>query len=429
MRHAPLPFLSLGLGLLAFFTLTGCERYPEDPIFAYGRVLQPDGTPHAGQSLTLERQHDGGYAPLDTTTTDARGELTFELLSGDSVQQVDYGQEKARLRVGLPLDEAGRGMFALLYIDDDVELPTLQPWDAHPRVESGPQGTTVAFPPAPAPLAKPETARFGDIVFDDGTAQPLLPSPPEPRVFLTTGDAPLWQQRVTTSPWTASPYVLEDFAAPRVQLRAASVGAWYFDPLGGEPGGVDFRVEWRTAHEPLPAGALRPLSRGATCESHFPGTCPWTDGLLESVDIETQVTAPQSLTLVFSLPRSGLPRHAVVRGLHYLQGYEGKEWLLLEGSEDGKQWRPLTRTLVREVEQSTDALRFMYSQYLSLTREDSPYGDLPLALGIETSVFVEAPLADGAPVRFVRLSVETLTFGGGTRLVGLSSLAELSVFE
>ncbi|RKG93423.1 hypothetical protein D7V97_39995, partial [Corallococcus sp. CA053C] len=102
MRHAPLPFLSLGL--LAFFTLTGCERYPEDPIFAYGRVLQPDGTPSVGQSLTLERQHDGGYVPLVTTTTDARGELTFELLSGDSVDQLDYGEQQARLRVGLPLD-------------------------------------------------------------------------------------------------------------------------------------------------------------------------------------------------------------------------------------------------------------------------------------------------------------------------------------
>ncbi|RKH04455.1 hypothetical protein D7V97_25355 [Corallococcus sp. CA053C] len=328
------------------------------------------------------------------------------------------------------MDEAGRGTFALLYIDDDVELPTLQPWDAHPRVESGPQGTTVAFPPAPAPLETPETAKLTEIAFSDGTAHPIPPSTPEPWVFLTTSDTLLWQQRVATSPWTASPYVLEDFAAPRVQLRAASVGYWYFSPLGGEPGGVDFRMEWRTAHEPLPAGALRPLSRGATCEARFPGTCPWTDGQLEPVNIVARVDAPQVLSVVFSLPRPGLPRHAVVRGLGYLQGYEGKEWLLLEGSADGEQWRPLTRTVVREVERHTDdALDFMYSHFISLTPEDSPYGDLPFALGSQTPVFADAPLADGEPVRFVRLSVETLTFEGGTRLVGLSSLAELSVFE
>ncbi|RKH40908.1 hypothetical protein D7V93_39155, partial [Corallococcus llansteffanensis] len=143
MRHAPLPFL--GLGLLAS-TLSGCERYPEDPIFAYGRARQLEGAPLAGEPLTLERLSDGVYSPLSTTTTEASGDFLFELLSGDAVDARNLEEQQARLRLTLPADATGRGTFILLSMRDDVELPTLQPWDAHPRVEAGPQGPSVAFP-------------------------------------------------------------------------------------------------------------------------------------------------------------------------------------------------------------------------------------------------------------------------------------------
>ncbi|RKG71980.1 carboxypeptidase regulatory-like domain-containing protein, partial [Corallococcus terminator] len=143
MRHASLTVL--GLGLLAL-THSGCERYPEDPIFAYGRMRQLDGTPLAGAPLTLERRRDGVYSPLSTATTEASGDFTFELLSGDVVNWHDINEQQSRLRLALPLDASGRGMFVLLSMQDDVEFPTLRPWDAQPSVDVGPQGSAIAFP-------------------------------------------------------------------------------------------------------------------------------------------------------------------------------------------------------------------------------------------------------------------------------------------
>ncbi|CAM3459327.1 carboxypeptidase regulatory-like domain-containing protein [Corallococcus sp. ZKHCc1 1396] len=427
MRHAPLTIL--GLGLLAL-THAGCERYPEDPIFAYGRVRQLDGTPLAGEPLTLERRTDGVFAPLSTATTDASGEFTFELLSGDAVHWRD-DEQQSRLRVTLPQDASGRGMFALFYIQDDVELPTLQPWDAHPRVEAGPQGPAVAFPPPPPPLEVPETASLPQVIGPEDTVPRLVfPSPPATLLWLTSEGQLLWRWTGTTSPWTPSPYMLEDFAAPQVQLRAVSVGNWGFSPLGGEPSGVDFRVEWRTAHEPLPPGSLRPASRGATCAPLFPEVCPWTDGRLESVPVANPRTDPPVYGLVFTLPQPTRPRHAVVRGLRHADSYEGKEWLVLEGSLDGEHWRVLSRTVLRELDSFTQTQNyFLYSYYRDLTETDSPYGDSPIHLGNQTPVFTELPLADAEPTRYVRLSVELLEYSGGTTPGALLSLGELSVFE
>lgn len=428
MRHAPLT--ALGLGLLAL-THAGCERYPEDPIFAYGRVRQMDGSPLAGAPLTLERRRDGVFSPLSTATTEASGDFTFELLSGDAVHWGDLYEQQSRLRLSLPLDATGRGMFALFYLEDDVELPTLQPWDAHPRVDVGSQGPSVAFPPPPPPLEVPETASLPEVLSpDDNTSVFLSPTAPAPLLWLTSQGSLLWRHTGTTSPWTPSPYVMEDFASPQVQLRAVSVGSWGFSPLGGEPSGVSFRVEWRTAHEPLPAGSLRPVSRGATCEPPFPEVCPWTDGRLESVLVADPKTAPLVYSLVVTLPQPTRPRHVVVRGLGNAHGYEGKEWLVLEGSLDGEHWRLLSRTVLRD-QDTRERIEgsFIYSNYTDLAQQDSPYGDSPILLGDKQPVFVELPLTDAEPARYVRLSVELLEYDGGTTPGALLSLAELSVFE
>lgn len=149
-----------------------------------------------------------------------------------------------------------------------------------------------------------------------------------------------------------------------------------------------------------------------------------------AVEVDVQSTdGGQGLSAEDAL-RLGLSPDAVVRGLRYLQGCEGRDWLVLEGSADGEVWRPLTRTVVREVDSPDNSgLDFLYSNFIALTQGDSPFADLPLALGNQEPLFLEVLLEDGGPVRFVRLSVETLTFGGGTRPVVLSSLAELSVFE
>ncbi|RKG99973.1 carboxypeptidase regulatory-like domain-containing protein [Corallococcus praedator] len=428
MRHASLTFL--GLGLLAL-THAGCERYPEDPIFAYGRMRQLDGAPLAGAPLTLERRRDGVFSPVSTTTTEASGDFIFELLSGDAVNWRSLDEQQSRLRLATPLDATGRGMFALLYMEDDVEFPTLQPWDAHPRVDVGPQGPSVAFPPPPPLLEVPETASLPQVLGpDDNTPFFVPPTPPEPLVWLTSEGLLVWRHTGTTSPWTPSPHLLEDFASPQVQLRAVSVGSWYFSPLGGEPSGLDFRVEWRTAHEPLPPGTLRPVSRGATCEPTFPQACPWTDGRLEPVLLADPKTDPRVYSLVVTLPQPTRPRHAVVRGLSHAHGYQGKEWLILEGSLDGEHWHPLNRTVLRDEDSRARITNaFTYSHYADLSGQDSPYGDSPILLGNDAPVFIELPLADAEPTRYVRLSVELLAYGGDTSPGALFSLAELSVFE
>ncbi|MBJ6764731.1 hypothetical protein JGU66_28520, partial [Myxococcaceae bacterium JPH2] len=43
-----LPFALLSLA-------AGCERNPEDPIFAYGRVLNADGAGHKIEALAVDR--------------------------------------------------------------------------------------------------------------------------------------------------------------------------------------------------------------------------------------------------------------------------------------------------------------------------------------------------------------------------------------
>ncbi|RKH49410.1 hypothetical protein D7W81_41505, partial [Corallococcus aberystwythensis] len=147
--------------------------------------------------------------------------------------------------------------------------------------------------PPTADTMELQDANTGDFV-------PILPTDPEPLLWVTSGGELLWRQPGRTSPWTPGPYVLEDFALPRVQLRAASAGTWMYSPLGGEPGSVEFRLEWRTGAEPLPAGTLRPVSRGATCEPSFPDVCPWTDGLLTPVAFSREATAARVRSVVLT---------------------------------------------------------------------------------------------------------------------------------
>ncbi|TSC27448.1 hypothetical protein [Corallococcus sp. Z5C101001] len=423
--------LVTSLGLLAFVT-AGCERYPEDPVFAYGRALQRDGAPRAGATLTLERQGGDGFAPLSTTTTESTGDYALEMLYGDAVGTARDSWQYSRLRLALPLEPDGSGASLAFFMDDDVELPTLQPWDAHPRVEDGAQGPAVAFPPAPPALPLPETATVlkvgvGDNLEDE---EPLLPTVPEPLLWLTSGGALLWREAGMTSPWSPGPYVLEDFTAPQVQLRAASVGSWLFSPLGGENSSVQFQLEWRTGAAPLPEGSLRPISRDATCEPSFPDVCPWTDGRLTPVDFFEKETDPRAFSLVITLPRPARPRHAVVRGLKYLQGFEGKDWLVLEGSPDGEHWQRLARVVLRDLDSREKLLRSaQYSAYVESTGGDSPYGDGPLGLGPKAPVFKDVTLDDAGPTRFVRLSVETLTYDGSTQPAEFYTLSEVSIFE
>ncbi|MBN8470494.1 hypothetical protein JYJ95_28640 [Corallococcus exiguus] len=410
----------------------GCDRYPEDPIFAYGRALQRDGSPRAGEPLSVERLDTKveAFQPFSTVTPEDSGDFTLEMLYGDAVSETNYSSTRSRFRLSLPLEADGSGAFVAFTFQDDVELPTLKPWDAHPVVSMGEQGPRVDFPPAPPAPEQPVTADTMDLV--DGTTGefiPLLPTVPEPLLWVTSGGALLWRQTGTASPWTPGPYVLEDFAGPQVQLRAASAGMWLFSPLGGEPGSVEFRVEWRTGAEPLPAGTLRPISRGANCEPSFPDVCPWTDGLLTPVDFFEKETDPRAYSVVITLPQPGVPRRAVVRGLKFLQGPGGKDWLILEGSADGEQWQSLARVTLRDLTPLERDLGNTFGYYTEPPGGDSPYGDGPLLLGMREPVFQDVPLTPTGPVRFVRLSVESTMYDGTAPPAEFYTLSELSIFE
>lgn len=423
--------LVTSLALMAS-AVTGCDRYAEDPVFAYGRALHRDGSPRSGETLPLERvpPNEEVFQPFGTVVPDASGDFILELLYGDVVSETDFSSSRSLFRMSLPLEADGSGASLAFSFRDDVELPELKPWDAHPVVSVGEQGPSVAFPPAPPAPPLPVTADTLELFTMDGTVIPILPSTPEPLLWVTSGGELLWRQPGTTSPWTPSPEVMEDFASPRVQLRAASGGTWLFSPLGGQSSSVDFRLEWRTGAEPLPAGTLRPVSRGAACEPSFPDVCPWTDGLLTPVDFFEKETDPRVHSVVITLPQPTLPRRAVVRGLQYLRGYGGKDSLVVEGSTDGERWQSLARVVLRDLNATEQSLYDAQTGfYNEPTGGASAYGDGPLLLGRYERVFQDVPLSSTEPVRFVRFSVESLTYDGTSPPAELWTLSELSVFE
>ncbi|WP_375755876.1 hypothetical protein [Corallococcus exercitus] len=427
MRRA----LVTSLALLVSAT-TGCQRYPEDPVFAYGRALRRDGTPHSGEPLDVQRidNQTRVFHPFGTVTPEPSGEFILELLYGEAVTDTYAFRDMNRINISLPLEADGSGAFVSFIFQDDVELPTLQPWDAHPAVSIGEQGPSVAFPPAPPPPAQPATAATMDI--EDTTTGgfiPVLPTDPVPLLWVTSGGELLWRQEGKTSPWTPGPYVLEDFAQPQVRLRAASSGTWIYSPLVSEMSSLEFRLEWRTGAEPLPAGTLRPWSRGATCEPVFPGVCPWTDGLLTLVDFPQAPRTPRIKHAVITLPQPGVPRRAVVRGLSYVPGPEGRDWLVLEGSADGTQWQSLARVTIHDLTPLERTLLDTQFGYNVQPTGDSPYGDGSLPLGRKAPVFQDVPLTTTESVRFVRLSVESIDYFGSPQPTELQTLSELSIFE
>ncbi|RKI55146.1 hypothetical protein D7X55_29625 [Corallococcus sp. AB049A] len=427
MRRA----LITSLALVAS-AVTGCQRYPEDPVFVYGRALRRDGTPHSGEPLSIQRMDPAtrSFQPFGTLSPEPSGEFTLELLYGEAVTDTYSFRDMNRFTLALPLDADGSGAFVSFLFQDDVELPTLQPWDAHPVVSMGAQGPSVAFPSAPPAPAQPPTADTMEM--QDGLTGefiPLLATDPKPLLWVMSGDSLLWREPGTTSPWTPGPYVLEDFAGPRVLLRAASRGTWLYSPLGSEMSSVEFQLEWRTGAEPLPAGTLRPLSRGAACEPSPSGACPWTDGLLTPVDLPQEQGVARAKSLAVTLPQPGMPRRAVVRGLSYVPGPEGKDWLLLEGSADGEQWQSLARVTLQDLTSRERNLLDIQFGFNVQSTGDSPYGDGPLPLGRKEPVFQDVPLTPTDPVRFVRLTVQTRGYNGTIQPAELQTLSELSIFE
>jgi hypothetical protein len=440
--RSSLPPLSL-LALLA----TGCERMPEDPVFLYGRVTHADGSPAAGAPLRLERaldtrsqgpgnpyeqeEYTWEYAPYSEGTSEAEGYFTLEALSGDVYSNAYYSFQQHRFRVSPPLEADGHGVFVAFFFRDDVELPPLRPWASGFTVSDGPEGPRLSFAPAPSVPELPPSAELPIIYQDaDMASEPMEPSTPEPVVQLLGEGGLVWQQRQAASPWVPSPYVLEDFSGVEAQVRAASVGQWYFEPLGAQFSDLTFRMEWRSPRVALPAGTRRPVSRGAACSPPpAQGACPYTDGKLATVEFGPPVEpgpgddglSPGSLTLTLDAPAR--PRRMVVRGLETTLVYLERLRVVLEGSGDGVAWSKLADVPVVNFDPE-DRLRQGYLYSFTDTDTDSPF-DGPLVL-FAPPLFLDAPLTGETPVRHVRLRV---TAEDGRSLGGLSKLAELSLFE
>jgi hypothetical protein len=421
----------------------GC-RYPEDPLFTYGRVLHADGSPRANATVTIERapprymeleededapEKPPAFKPYGTATTQADGEFTHQFLYGDVEELDEYGAPSIqyRFRMSVP-QENGEGTFVSFVFSGDVELPAIQPWEARFTVADSPAGPALSFSPAPAAAELPPTAKERTVYFGNQIeSQVAVPATtPEPIVQLFAGGERLWRQSGVKSPWAPGPYVLEDFAQPEAQLRAVSLGDWLFSPLGSPSSLVGFRQEWRTPRLPLASGALRPVSRGASCEPSPQEGCPWTDGQLTPVPFFTDDfdEAPYAFTLTLAEPKR-LSR-AVIRGLEYGHVFIGTERLRLEGSVDGEHWLPLATAVVRQLDRRKATLEGINESFADNTAWDSPF-DGKLELYDRVPVYVDLPLETPEPVRHVRLQVEAE--GEEKSIRFLRSLAELSLFE
>jgi hypothetical protein len=440
-----LPLLSLAA--------TGCEHYPEDPVFAYGKVLRADGSPVAGQTVAFDRGANPDtlsssgevyplpdFQPFTTATTLPDGSFTLELTFGDLFEELSPGEQPRdfRFRTVSPLDETGQaaiGSFAIR--GGDVELPPLRPWNTNLGLSStaaGPAVTFAAPPPVPErPLAARPTLNY-DV---DGTPHEVDSSTPSAVVQLHGADGLVWQQLDASSPWVPSAYVLEDFAS-EAQVRALSVGSWHFQTLGGSSGSLDFRLEWRGGRVALPAGTRLPLSRGAACWPARDGACPWTDGKLAPVVLAPPIVIgpdrpgpvePPREPPVFvkevgvSLAAPTRVSRAVLRGLRVSESYPPQQTVVLQGSEDGTAWRTLARVPVpgRSSDEPPAFDLFLFARRGWTT--DNPY-DVPLSVG-DGPFFLEVPLTDPAPVRHVRLHVESVE----TAQMPLGGFSELSLFE
>ncbi|NTX35849.1 hypothetical protein HUA78_15480 [Myxococcus sp. CA033] len=421
--------------LLVSLGSAGCEPFPDSPIFFYGMALRADGSPFHSTALPL----DGGrhskiyrdpldFSPYGMTTTRDNGAFVLEILSGDIGPFVTGGgssprpNARARFRVATPLEDGPAAFVSFTQVNGggDSELPVLRVWDADLAWSDAPTGRWLTFAPPPS---APEAPRGVVVDIDDTTPQPGSPegdledpSIPRPVFQLHTKEGLVWNEEAVTSPRLLSPWLLEDFATLEAQVRVVSAGAWRRDALTSDEAWLHFRLEWRSERLPLPAGALRPLSRGARCHPVTDVPCPFTDGLLAEQRISElwprgePSSSPRRVGVQLETPAQ-LSR-VVIRGLRTY----GQE-VVIEGSEDGVQWSELARRPLAEAPTTGNSRLFR-----NVSDADSPW-DPPIP-GYEYA-FLDISLPGGPPVRYVRL----LSMWPSPQEIEVTSIAELSLFE
>ncbi len=415
--------------LLAGLLVAGCERHLEDPIFAYGSALDGTGAAWSGAALTVERAErlqgrdpassPVEYQPFRELTSAADGEFVFEVLLRDA-RWLQRGQDYVarQFRASTPVVD-GRQSWLTFDLYDDVELPPLGLWKSDLRTDE----RGLWFAAAPPAVVRPPSAKVMPApTYPDGTEASDQGPPPVPVVQLLSGadGALVWQQTNAASPWRPSPWILEDFPELQAQVRAATWGAWYFEPLGGRSSQTQFRLDWRSERVPWPSGAMKPISRGTPGWPEVGESCPWTDGKLESVALASEhAISADELGVV--LPRRAHLTRAVVRGLYvnqldYWESSTGMPTLEVEGSSDGTDWVSLGTAPVEGKPEMS-----LFSNGLAGA---SPGPGDPQLRTQRGYLFGDIPLSANTEAMRVRLKV----MHQGMRLQ-LWEIAELSLFE
>ncbi|QSQ17623.1 hypothetical protein [Myxococcus landrumensis] len=427
---------SLGL-LLAALCGTGCEPFPDSPVYFYGLALREDGTPFSHTELRVDGarprsfsapQDAPDFIPHSESTTHANGAFALQVLAGDIQSRVEGRNSRLRstfrerYRVATPL-ENGRGAFisfTLLNGGGDSELPVMRTWAANLALSGSAEGLALTFAPLP-----PEPQAPLGVVVDEDALPPGVPAPRSALIPLSTlelhgATGLLWQESEVSSPRRLPPWLLEDFASVEAQVRVMSAGRWNRTPVTAPESWLLFRLEWRSERLALPAGSLRPVSRGAACYPTLPAPCPFTDGALAPHSPEKLWPRPtpttESVRVGVRLDTPTRVSRLVVRELR-----TSAEELVIEGSEDGEQWSELARrTLAPQDDRQTTGRNFREDGHA-----DSPWDPPLLSSRLRPRFFLDLPLPDARPLRFIRLS----PVWGGNRLVGVEALAELSLFE
>ncbi|MFY1826787.1 hypothetical protein ACN47A_12785 [Myxococcus fulvus] len=427
-----MPRLLRCLPLVALLA-TGCDRKPEDPVFVYGLLQHLDGSPRPDVAVTLERtrqpsyehpEHEG-FRPYTEARSEGTGNVTLEVLHGDTLEEREYERLQYRFRLAAPLEE-GHGVYTSFVFEDDVEIPPLRPWAPNLTVGRDAEGLALSFDAAPPVPPLPPSGRL--LQWETGMSPDpvtLEPWTPYPVVQLHGPGGRLWEVHDAAAPWRPNPYQLEDFAGVEAQVRAVSMGTWVFRPLASNDSSVSFRVEWRGPRVPVPVGTLHPVSRGAPCTPAPVGEpCPYTDGSLRKVRTTQGEPGSGVDEVVLQWEAPIRPRHAVIRELELAQGGPPRLLFQVEGSLDGGSWSTLGSAPYENYD-DVEIRAPRFSMALEYTQEDSPYGDGPLDVKSKAR-FVEVGLTGEVPVRFVRLRMFS---DGGSWTLPIGALSEFSVFE
>lgn len=412
------------ISLLA--VVAGCgDPDPDELVFLYGTVQQPDGVPVPDVQVALERSTDcgsalpygfsdqqrptwNGYGSQQTTS---QGEFIFPLriseVNGRFTSALG-GTNCFRASTGRQEDGATAAI-SVVHDLQDMQLPPLFVWTGSVEASVEAAGVRVhsAQPPPVLPDLEPITVNPDRTPGPRQTARWEL-STDAGLAFRATGD---------DADLLVLPELVEDFGTAQAQLVVAGNGdhsppASVALPLPSF--GFDARLRSASVAVALTTPPRLPISRGAACEAGDAGVealCPFTDGQL----VEAPVTPADadaffynSVTVHLSAPR--LVRRVVVHGL-----------------------RPDAERLSLQIEGSLD----QGSSWFPVAQRPAPASEGPLEALSSDGLDFDLPVDPPVEAEWIRLSAwnQPVIYSGDPSPPSapapwpIFQLAELSVFE